>query len=81
MAMIVSKWGDSLGARLSAEDVARLGLKEGDEVDVEIKRPEPRVSSEDLPDLSPEEWLMRMRQLRGRIPANFKFDRDEANAR
>jgi antitoxin MazE len=28
-----------------------------------------------------EELLRRLRTLRGRLPADFKFDRDEANAR
>ena len=27
------------------------------------------------------EWLDRLRAFRGRLPADFKFDRDEANAR
>ena len=79
--MLVSKWGDDLAVRLSADDVARLGLKEGDEVVVEVKRAEPQMSTEDTTQLSPEEWLIRMRELRGLIPADFKFDREEANAR
>ncbi|WP_425351733.1 hypothetical protein [Mesorhizobium mediterraneum] len=30
---------------------------------------------------APEELLKRLRAFRGRLPADFKFDRDEANAR
>ncbi len=30
---------------------------------------------------STEELLARLRQLRGRLPADFKFDREEANSR
>jgi antitoxin MazE len=78
--MLVSKWGDSLAVRLSEDDIARLGLKEGDEVVVEVRRAESEFP-EQLEDLTPEQWLVRMRELRGRIPADFEFDREEANAR
>jgi antitoxin MazE len=78
--MIVTKVGDSLSVALPEDEVARLGLKEGDEVEVEVKRAEPQVSAV-VSKLSPEEWLVEMRKLRGRIPADFKFDREEANAR
>ena len=76
--MIITRIGDDLAVRLSADDVARLGLKEGDEV--EVKRAEKTEASEG-PEVSPEEWLIRMRKLRGKIPADFKFDREEANER
>ena len=76
--MIITKIGNDLAVRLSADDVARLGLKEGDEV--EVKRAEKTEASEGAK-VSPEEWLIRMRKLRGKIPANFKFDREEANER
>ena len=78
--MIITKIGDDLAVRLSADDVARLGLKEGDEVEVEVKRAEKAESLEEA-EVSPEEWLMRMRRFRGMLPADFKFDRDEANER
>ena len=76
--MIITKIGDDLAVRLSADDVAHLGLKEGDEV--EVKRAEKTEASEGAK-VSPEEWLMRMRKFRGILPADFKFDRDEANER
>ena len=76
--MIITKIGDDLAVRLSPDDVARLGLKEGDEV--EVKRAE-KVQPPDVAEVSPEEWLMRMRKFRGILPADFKFDRDEANER
>lgn len=78
--MLVSKWGESLAVRLSAEDVARLDLKEGDEVVVEVKRAEMQVSPQEAVKRR-EEALERLRGLRGLIPAGFKFDRDEANSR
>ena len=89
--MIVTRIGDSLAVRLSAEDVTRLGLKEGDEVVVEIRRagePAPRKADPDgsYPPLitDPAERkaaVERLRRFRGILPDDFKFDRDEANAR
>lgn len=76
--MIVTKIGDSLGIRLSEEDVARLGLKEGDMVVVKpldvtpatITNPaERKAALEDL------------RRFQGMMPADYKFNRDEANER
>lgn len=77
--MIVTKIGDSLAVRLSADDVARLGLKEGDEVVVEVKRAEPQVSTEEAAKRR-EEAFERLK-LQGMMPPDFKFDRDEANER
>lgn len=87
--MLVSKIGDDLAVRLSADDVARLGLKEGDQV--EVKRAAEAVSVKLSPDGSqpplitdPVERkavLASLRRFRGMMPADFKFDRDEANER
>ena len=82
--MIVSRIGDDLAVRLTADDVARLGLKEGDAVDVtraEQVAPEATAGPTEMSDLAPEEWLIRMRKLRGLVPSDFKFDREEANER
>jgi antitoxin MazE len=76
--MQVSRWGNSLAIRLPASVVEALELKEGDDIEVrvagtgtfEVERKPGR-----------EEWLKRLRRFRGVIPADFKFDRDEANAR
>ena len=76
--MQVSKWGNSLAIRLPASVVEALGLREGDEIEVVIadarvfqvwKKP------------GKEAILARLRQFRGKLPADFKFDRDDANAR
>jgi len=76
--MQVSKWGNSLAIRLPASVVEALKLKEGDEVDI-------RVAGERKFDLaldrSRERALKRIKQLALEIPADWKFDRDEANAR
>lgn len=76
--MQVAKWGNSLAVRLPAMVVEALELKEGDEVEVRIADArELEVSRK--PDRK--QLLERLRGFRGRLPADWKFDRDEANAR
>jgi antitoxin MazE len=76
--MQVSKWGNSLAIRLPAAVVDLLDLKEGDEIEVTIAgQKQFRVSKK----ASRAQLLKRLREFRGRLPADFKFDRDEANAR
>ena len=76
--MLVSKWGDSLAVRLPESVVEALGLKEGDEIE---------LHAADANDLSVSrkptrtELIERLRQFEGRLPPDFKFDREEANAR
>jgi antitoxin MazE len=76
--MQVSKWGNSLAIRLPATVVKALKLREGDDIEVII-------SDERVFQLRKkpgrEDYLLRLRQFRGKLPADFKFDRDEANAR
>ena len=76
--MQVSKWGNSLAVRLPTAVVEALGLKDGDQVELQVagqrafevgKAPNTR------------ELLARLRKFRGRLPATFKFDRLEANER
>lgn len=76
--MQVSKWGNSLALRLPAAVVEALGLNEGDDIEVRVagthtfevkKRPGSR------------ELLARLRRFRGKLPADFVFDRDDAHGR
>jgi antitoxin MazE len=76
--MQVAKWGNSLAVRLPVAVVDALGLKEGDQVEVQVagkwtfevsKAPGTRA------------LLARLRKYRGRLPPTFKFDRLEANER
>ena len=76
--MQVAKWGNSLAVRLPVTVVEALSLKEGDEIEIQVagarafevkKRPGAR------------ELLATLRRFRGRLPADFKFDRLEANQR
>lgn len=76
--MQVAKWGNSLAVRLPAAVVEALGLKEGDEIEIHLAGAR-RFGIARKPGSG--ELLKRLRTLRGRLPADFKFDRDEANAR
>ena len=76
--MQVSKWGNSLAVRLPAKLVEELGLKEGDEIEVRSARKD-ALEVEKNPSVG--ELFDRIRSLRGSLPADFKFDRDEANER
>ena len=76
--MHVSKWGNSLAIRLPAAVVKVLELKEGDEIEITIADSRRFNVSRKA---SRAELLKRLRALRGRLPDDFKFDREEANAR
>ena len=76
--MQVSKWGNSLAVRLPASVVEALELKEGDDIEIEVadaRHFDVRKSP------ATEDVLARLRAYRGRLPADFRFDRLEANAR
>ena len=76
--MRVAKWGNSLAVRLPAAVVQVLDLKEGDEIESRVAG-----AREFQVARTPgrEDLLRRLREFRGRLPADFRFDRDEANAR
>lgn len=76
--MQVAKWGNSLAIRLPSSVVEALNLEPGDEIEVhvvgarafEVKR---KASAKEL--------LASLRKFRGRLPADFRFDRLEAHER
>jgi antitoxin MazE len=76
--MQVAKWGNSLAVRLPAAVVEALELREGDDIEIHIADAR-RFDIARKP--GREELLKRLRAFRGRLPADFKFDRDEVNAR
>jgi len=76
--MQVSKWGNSLAVRLPAVVVEALGLKEGDDIEIHVADSHSFGISRKR---GRDELLRRLRAFRGRLPADFKFNRDEANAR
>lgn len=77
--MLVSKWGNSLAVRIPADVVRELGLKEGDTIDLR------RAADGALEIVTEQERrrqaLETLRKFRGSLPADFKFDREEAHAR
>jgi antitoxin MazE len=74
--MLVAKWGNSLAIRLPVAVVNALELHAGDDIEVLIA--DDRVFKvRKKPDN--ETILKRLRRFRGKLPADFKFDRDDAN--
>lgn len=76
--MQVAKWGNSLAVRLPASVVDALDLKPGDNIDIHVEGAR-SFAVEKAP--GARELLSRIRKYRGRLPADFKFDRLEANER
>ena len=74
--MQVSKWGNSLAVRLPATVVEALGLKDGDNIEIEILGEKQFQIQRTLQNA---ELLARLRRYRGRLPADFRFDRLEAH--
>ncbi len=76
--MQVSKWGNSLAIRLPATVVEALALRDGDNIEIRIA--DPRVF-EVTKKPGNRELLERLRKFRGKLPADFRFDRENANER
>lgn len=76
--MQVAKWGNSLAVRLPASVVEALELREGDDIEIVVDAPKTFAIRKTR---KAEALLERLRAFRGRLPADFKFDRDDANAR
>jgi antitoxin MazE len=76
--MQVSKWGNSLAVRLPTAVVEVLKLKEGDDIEIQVAGSRTFEISK-RPGI--QEILVRLRKFRGRMPADFKFDRLESNER
>jgi len=71
--MRVAKWGKSLAVRLPAAVVQALNLKPGDNIELRV------AGARDLTvERKPEraELLESLRGFRGRLPADFTFDRN-----
>jgi antitoxin MazE len=76
--MQVAKWGNSLAVRLPKAVVDALELREGDDIEIYVADARSMEVAR-KPDRA--QLIERLRAFRGRLPADFKFDRDEANAR
>jgi antitoxin MazE len=78
LTMIVSKWGNSLAVRLPRKLVEEMGLAPGDELEiVDVSKRRLMVEK----DQRRKRAVDRMRARRWTLPADYKFDRDEANER
>lgn len=76
--MRVAKWGNSLAIRLPAAVVEALELEAGDDIELFVAdEREFGLKKKPVRD----ELLRRLDAYRGWLPADFKFDRDEANER
>jgi antitoxin MazE len=76
--MRVAKWGNSLAIRLPAAVTQALDLKEGDAVEVHVAGGRTFHIARDR---SRQQVLERVRALRKTLPPDWKFDREDANAR
>lgn len=76
--MQVSKWGNSLAVRLPRKLVEKLGLREGDELNVVAAGD--RLLALEKSD-NHEAALARMAARRWAPPEDYRLDREEANAR
>ncbi len=76
--MQVAKWGNSLAVRLPATVVEALALKPGDDIAIHVHG-DRSFAIEKAP--SALELLARLRKFRGRLPADFKFDRAQSHER
>jgi antitoxin MazE len=74
----VAKWGNSLAVRLPAAVVQALRLKEGDEIEIHVAGAREFAVARKP---GRQDFLNQLRAYRGRLPTDFKFDREEANAR
>ena len=76
--MQVSKWGNSLAIRLPAALVKDLDLADGDDVQLSVRGPRELLLSKKP---AKAQVLAALREFRGRLPAEFTFDRGAANER
>jgi len=76
--MHVSKWGNSLAVRLPAAVVEALQLKEGDDIQIIVRGDR---AFEIVRKPTSAEFIARLRKYRGKLPADFRFERDEAHER
>lgn len=72
MKMQIGRWGNSLAVRLPKALVERLGLREGDEIDLSVLE----AAAERTVSKRRDDAIAALRA-RAWIPAGFKFNREE----
>jgi antitoxin MazE len=75
--MKVAKWGNSLAIRIPKDVAEALDLKVGSDVEIFPVTDGVGVARS----MTREEAIRGLRKFRGLLPPDFKFDREEANAR
>ena len=76
--MQISKWGNSLAVRLPKALTDELGLKAGDEVTM-VAQPDGTIAL--AKDERRARAVERLKALQWTLPPDYKFDREDANAR
>jgi antitoxin MazE len=76
--MRVAKWGNSLAVRLPKQLVDALSLRAGDELAIVDGTRQQLALAKDQ---RRKQALDNMRARRWKIPADYRFDREEANSR
>jgi antitoxin MazE len=81
MKLQIGKWGNSLAVRLPREIVERFNLSEGDSIDASLIEAALTEGEQQDRQARREAALAEIRRRRRPLPADWKFDRDEANWR
>ena len=81
MKMQIGKWGNSLAVRLPREMVERFGLREGRTIDSAAIEAALKASETQDRQARREAAIIAMKKLQFPLPDDYKFDRDDANAR
>ena len=76
--MLVTRWDDGLAVRIPEDVVRTLGLKEGDEIDLQRIDDAGKLA---VRKLTAAEAAETIRRLARPLPKDYKFDREDANAR
>ncbi len=77
--MKVAKWGNSLAIRIPADVAQALGIKEGD--DISLRRLTEAEYGVIVDENMRKAAIERIRKFAKPLPPDYKFDREEANAR
>lgn len=81
MKVQIGRWGNSLAVRLPKGVVERLKLKEGDEIDTSVIERALEAADQEALERRRDEAMERIAKRRRPLPADYKFDREEANWR
>lgn len=71
---LIARWGDSLAIHLPAELAKALELRVGDEIEFIVDEP---CGLEARREFDVDGLLQQLRYFRGKLPADFRFSRDE----